>query len=87
VIEYDSTGTQVAVFSPQAEDRGTDWIELAADQKTLFYTSEGTHVKRYDLSTSTQLTDFASVPGTSYALRLLAPFDGMAGFSLPARIR
>jgi hypothetical protein len=54
------------------EDRGTDWIDLAADQKTLVYSSEGQRVLKYDTSTSTQLADFGAVTGTAaYALRLL----------------
>lgn len=74
VLKFDSSGTPLATFSPATQDRGTDWIDLAGDQKTLFYTSEGTSVKRFDLSTSTQLPDFnvAPLPGAvAYALRIM----------------
>lgn len=74
VRKFDSSGNFLAAFSPATEDRGTDWIDLAADQKTLYYASEGTHVKRFDLSTSTQLSDLNSVPllgAAAYALRIL----------------
>jgi len=55
-------------------------MDLAADQKTMFYTSEGGRILRYDVSGSgTQLPDFANIGGTSYALRLLAPGDGSGG--------
>ena len=64
--------------------RGSDWIDLAADQTTMFYTSEGRLVYRYDVSTSTQLTNFATLPGPrgpniAFALRLLPPGDGSGG--------
>jgi hypothetical protein len=74
VLKFDSAGNPLASFAPSPENRGTDWIDLAADQKTLFYASEGTHVKRFDLSTSEQLLDFNSTPlpgRAAFALRIL----------------
>jgi DNA-binding beta-propeller fold protein YncE len=74
VLEFDPSGTLLATFSPATENRGTDWIELDSDQCTLFYTSEGVLVKRFDVCTNTQLTDFntAALPGAfAYAHRLL----------------
>lgn len=53
-------GIPLATFSPTAEDRGIDWIDLAADQCTMFYTSEGSSVKRFNVCTNTQLPDFAT---------------------------
>src|SRR5207237_136341 len=55
------------------------------DQRTMFYTSEGRKIKRYDVSGSgTQLSDFATLPGSdppfrAYAFRLLPPGDGSGG--------
>jgi streptogramin lyase len=69
-----TTATQLSLFAPATQNRGTDWIELAADQHTIYYTSEGTLVKRFDISTNTQLADLNTVPlpgGAAYALRLL----------------
>jgi streptogramin lyase len=74
VLKFDPSGTPLATFSPATENRGTDWVELASDQCTLFYTSEGVLVKRFDVCTNTQLTDFntAALPGAfAYAHRLL----------------
>jgi streptogramin lyase len=74
VLKFDPSGNLLATFSPATEDRGTDWIELDSDQCTLFYTSEGVLVKRFDVCTNTQLTDFntALLPGSNaYAHRLL----------------
>jgi hypothetical protein len=72
VKKFDSFGTLITNFSPAGENRGTDWIDLAADQCTLFYTSEGPSVKRFNVCTNTQLTDFATgLPGSRcFALRI-----------------
>jgi outer membrane protein assembly factor BamB len=87
VLEFNSSGTLLHTFAPAVEDRGTDWIELAADNCTLFYTSEGAHVKRYNLCTLTQLADFNAtpLPGTqAFAHRILLPFQFGAGGVLVA---
>lgn len=71
VLKFDPSGNLMATFSPQVEDRGTDWIDLKADQCTLFYTSEGYLVKRFDVCTNSQLADFAILPKAStYALKI-----------------
>ena len=78
VLEFDSSFNPVASFSPATEDRGTDWVDLAADQCTLYYTSEGTHVKRFNVCTNTQLSDFTSsalAGPNAYALRILPDQD------------
>lgn len=77
VLEFNSSGTLLNTFTPTPERRGTDWIDLAPDGKTLYYTSEGSSIKRFDISTGTQLADFADgLPGsTAYALRILPNGD------------
>jgi hypothetical protein len=57
VLKYDPSGTQVATYLTQAQ---MDWMALAPDQKTLYFTSEDPHVHRYDLSTSSALPDFVN---------------------------
>jgi hypothetical protein len=72
IQKYSSAGTLLETLPVTAEDRGSDWLELAADQCTLFYTSEGDTVFRYNACTHTQLTPFAtSLPGPCFANRLL----------------
>jgi YD repeat-containing protein len=74
VLEFSPTGAQLDLFELAAEDRGSDWVDLAADQRTLYYTSEGQRIMRYDVRTHTQLADFAHLPdgsGEAYALRIL----------------
>jgi PEP-CTERM motif len=73
VRKFNAAGTLIDQFDVATEIRGSDWIDLAADQRTLFYTSEGSRVLRYDVVADTQLTDFATgLPGSNaFALRLL----------------
>src|SRR5262249_36118743 len=69
--KFDSVGNFLMDFFPMPENRGTDWNDLAADQCTMFYTSEGNAIKRFDVCTNTQLSDFATSPaGPKYALRI-----------------
>jgi len=71
VRKFDASGALLATYSPATDDRGTDWIDLAADQCTLFYTSEADHIKRFNVCTNTQLPDFATLPASpGYALRI-----------------
>ncbi len=84
IRKYDTTGKLLATFRPQRDARGTDWIDLAADQRTMWYTSEGRKIKRFDVVANRQLPDFVSIPGSRFpfvacALRLLPPFDGSGG--------
>lgn len=74
VQELSPTGANIGQFFPAVQDRGTDWVDLASDQHTLFYTSEGTSIKRFDVATNTQLTDFATgLPGSNaFAFRILS---------------
>ena len=83
---YDADGTFLRRFIVAVENRGSDWITLAADQRTLFYTSErGQRILRYDVVADLQLPDFAVLPSPStmsagaFALRLLPPGDGSGG--------
>lgn len=63
--KFDSAGNFLQDYFPAVENRGTDWNDLAADQCTMFYTSEGSSVKRFNTCTNTQEPDFAaqSLPG------------------------
>jgi hypothetical protein len=80
IHRYDAAGNLLATFAVTSDARGTDWIDLAANQTTLFYTSEGRAVQRYDIVAGQQ-TNFAVLPGSgdAFALRLLPPGDGSGG--------
>jgi hypothetical protein len=77
VLKFAASGAALGSFSPAVENRGTDWIDLRADQCTLFYTSEGKLIKRFNVCTNSQLADFATLPisgvppnDAAYALRI-----------------
>jgi streptogramin lyase len=69
-----SNGSLLQSFAPTTGPRGADWIDLASDLKTLHYTSEGNLVRAFDVSTNTQLPNFASgLPGPeAFAHRILS---------------
>jgi outer membrane protein assembly factor BamB len=70
IRKFDIAGNLLVQYDVATEDRGSDWMDLAADQCTMFYTSIS--VKRYNVCTSTQLPDFASgLHGTAYAMRIV----------------
>lgn len=70
--KFDRYGNALDSYTLPTGPRGTDWIDLAGDQCTLYYTSEDTTVRRYNLCTRTPLPDFAMdlTPPYCYALRL-----------------
>ena len=77
ILELSSNGsTQLNAFTVALENRGTDFIDLAGDQCTMHYTSEGRNVLSFNVCTSTQNANFtaAPLPGTfAFAHRIL-PF-------------
>ncbi len=84
VDKFAPTGAFIQSFTVATEDRGSDWVELSADGNTLYYTSEGTGVKTFNLSGG-QGSDLISLPGPVYAPRLLPPsFGAFAGDFLVA---
>ena len=74
ILKFDMNGNLLQSFAPQRQNRGTDWIDLASDLKTMHYTSEGSSVLSFDVSTNTQNANFANgLPGSdAYAHRILA---------------
>ena len=67
-------GQTPTAYAVAAENRGSFWIDLASDGCTIFYTSEGSDVKRFNVCTTTQLADFNLAPlpgGQTQGLRLL----------------
>lgn len=76
LLKYSPLTVLVATFAPAIEPggRGIDWIDLAADQCTIFYTSEGTSIRRFDVCQNQQLPDFVdnlSNNGAAYGIRIL----------------
>jgi hypothetical protein len=79
IAKYDSVGHLADCLNPS--ERSAVFCDLAADQRTLYYTNRFESVMRFDVSTNTQLDDFATLPGNTRAwgVRLLPPFDGSTG--------
>ncbi|MFQ5717402.1 MAG: hypothetical protein ACE5GQ_09920 [Nitrospinales bacterium] len=59
---------------------GSNWIDLASDQKTLLYTSFGSKVLNFDVSAMAQNPDFSSgalPPGGAFGLRIIPGMGGI----------
>src|SRR2546428_4869899 len=71
ILKFSPAGTLLGGFSAAGQNRGTDWIDIAADQCTVYYTSEGSSVKTFDVCANVQGLDFATgLAGPCYALRI-----------------
>ncbi|HYL60023.1 MAG TPA: hypothetical protein VEU51_14225 [Candidatus Acidoferrales bacterium] len=81
ILEFGSLGAPIMSFAALVEDRGTDWIDLAKDQCTLFYTSEDLHVLRFDVCANIQLPLFAGpLPGpNAYTVKIRQNGEVMVG--------
>jgi hypothetical protein len=78
--------TQIlAEYPVQYDVEASDYVEIAKDQTTLWYTSAGRKVLRYNVGTPAQMAVFATLPAESgprpglRGMRLLPPGDGSAG--------
>lgn len=74
ILLFDANGTLQRSFDAAWDRRGAPWVDLAPDGCTLFYTSQGTNVKRYNVCADAQLPDFNLAPlpgGQADALRIL----------------
>jgi len=46
ILKFDSNGSLLKTITPTSVDRGTDWIDLSADQTTLYYAGEGPTIRK-----------------------------------------
>lgn len=77
IRKFDPSGTLLTYFTPAIDLSGSDWIDLSADQKTMFYTSENSSIKRFDISNNAQLPDFTSgLNAPCFALRIRPNTNG-----------
>jgi len=60
VRRYGAAGNLLSQFNVAKENGGADWMDLAADGQTLYYTSEGSRLKRFNLAASQQLPDLVT---------------------------
>lgn len=62
ILEFSAAGELQRSFDPAWENAGTAWIDLGNDGCTMFYTSQGQRVKRFNICTGEQLSDFYTLP-------------------------
>ncbi len=85
IYEFDPSGSLLYKFNGAPDVSGTNWIELAADQCTIYYTSLGISIKRYNVCTQTQLPDFTDgldIGQSAYALRIRPDGDVLVADSV-----
>jgi uncharacterized protein (TIGR03437 family) len=92
ILKFDSSGNPLAQYTVAVENRGSYHIVLDPNQCTMYYTSEGPNVKRFNVCSNTQMSNFNSAPlpdasGGAQEFSLL-PGGGMlvADFSVIARL-
>ena len=71
LLRFDAYGNLAGAYAVSTEVEGSDWIDLAADQCTIFYTSQGTTVFRFNACSSQQLAPFATSLTTGLAVKIL----------------
>ena len=60
IWKFGPNGNLVTTFNVADDSGGAGWLDLAADQRTMFYTPYGQAVKRFEIVTATQLADLTS---------------------------
>ena len=77
---FDSAGNLLTSTTAVIQNRGTDWVDLQTDGKTVYYTSEGSSIFSINIMTGTQNANLVNgLPGSAaFALRtvLTGPFAG-----------
>jgi hypothetical protein len=64
IIEFDADGNFVDADDAQIRPKGTDRVDVGPDQCTIYYTSQGKAVRRFNACADTQLSPLtSSLPG------------------------
>jgi len=83
IKEYGPSGNLLGSFSVKVDSRNFISLDISADGNTLFYTSGGSTIRTFNISTNaTRKTTVSGLNGSNLlGLRLLGPnFDGTSGF-------
>lgn len=75
LLKLDGYGNLEASYSVATEKQGSDWIDLAPDQCTIYYTSQGSSVLRFNACTGQQMAPFATGLNTGLAVKILSNGD------------
>jgi len=70
-----TTGAQIAAYTTTTT---TGWIDIAADQCTIFYADDSTAIGRFNVCTNTQLPTFALMSNLASGLRIVGNGDVLA---------
>lgn len=74
ILKLTAAGAPLVAYPVAPDFIGSFWIDLAPDGCTMVYTGWGPNVKRYNVCTATQLTNFNAAPmpgGDTHDIRLL----------------
>jgi hypothetical protein len=74
ILKFPTLNSSPVAYAVQPELQGSFWIDLAPDRCTMFYTSVGPNVKRFDVCAGLQLPDFNTAPlpgGLTHDVRVL----------------
>lgn len=74
ILVFNALGGFQTAFDVAPDNRGSARIDLASDGCTMFYTSQGFNVKRFNVCSNLQLPDFNTAPipsGEAWGLRTL----------------
>jgi hypothetical protein len=82
--KYSHDGVLQTSFSPAVELGGVNWIDVASDGQTVFYTSLGRKIFTFstlDLTSTVyaDLSNGSTSKGKLFAIRILPPGDGSGG--------
>lgn len=69
ITQYTASGTLINTYIAGTR---TDWMDLASNQKTMYYTDESGAIHVLDLPTNTKLADLVTGLGGGAALRILS---------------
>jgi hypothetical protein len=87
LVKYRVDGTPPNLFSPPVENGGVDWIDVASDQQTIFYTSEGRKIFTFNTGTNPVppvYADLSTLSGAAkkgklFAIRILPGENNSGG--------
>jgi hypothetical protein len=82
IEEFDASGTSVGSFDVKVDAQTFISLDLSADGNKLFYTSGGSTIRTFNLSShATSKITVGGLNGANlFGIRLLSPFDGSGGF-------
>jgi len=76
LLKVDANCVHLQTFNVQS---GTDWIDLAADQKTLIYSDESNTIRQWDVPVDAALPNFTTGPYGSLCAKTHSPRWGPDG--------